>query len=177
MNRVCLSAFVLIVSSGCGTSSYRIIQSPTASLGSFSSIMIEPLEVQGWLDANPGAEGRLGPHISQASSTISLVAERYLGERYRITNTPGGGTLRISSELIVFIPGSRAGRYFAGLFGAGKGTVGILSTLINGETDEVVGSAEVYGTVRGGRWGGPLSDSYNRCGKGLARLILDHSGG
>lgn len=172
MRRTALILLALLFSTGCGSAWYQVVDPPKQDLRSFRSVMVHGVEIQSWLSANPAVAAKCHPSLMDASTRIPLVAQRHLARYYPITSAPSEETLVVESQVMLFRPGSRALRYFIG-FGAGKGVIGVRCTLVDGGSNEVIGVADVYGSVRGGAWGGPLTTAFNYCGAGIARLILE----
>ncbi len=158
---------------GCGVSQYRIQQAPTVPLHQYPSVIFEPMLVSEWINEDPEARSHYQPYLMRLSPWIPAVVARVTFRRFRRAYEAGEGVLQLRTSLILLEPGSRWTRMVVG-FGNGRGAFGVLATLVDSQTQETIGVAEVYGTVSGGWFGGSLTTAYKKCVIALSRFLLDH---
>lgn len=165
---------VWLLSSGCGISQYRIVQAPSEPLHRYHSAIFEPIVFADWINGEPEERSRYQPYLMKLSPWIPGLASRVCWGQFRRVYEPGEGVLQVQVSLIHLEPGSRWLRTVVSQ-GVGRGAIGLLATLVDSQSQEVVGSAEIYGTVTWGWFGGSLSRAYKNCGVALGRFLLDHT--
>jgi hypothetical protein len=168
-----LAILSLLLASGCGAATYHVIEPPTRPFREFTSVLIEPLQMEDWFTFQCPDRALYEPVLATAPYRIAYGADAYLREYFRPVNVPEEGTLLIQMELIDFVPGSRARRYWLG-GGAGKGHIGIRAVFYDPDSEYPVAVADVYGSVVGGWFGGNIESAYDRCGRGVADFVYDH---
>lgn len=178
MKKLSFSFLCAVVGFGCSTG-YKVVQPISRPLGSYRSVAVPAMDTAKWLAAHPEveSEGKYAnwhKEVGTASDRIPAIARANLGNRFTVASAPAPGSLTIATKLEQFNPGSRAARYFVG-FGAGKGRMDVLVTLVDTDSGSVVGSANVGCNVVGGLFGGSIQKAYDYCGTWAARFVLDHA--
>jgi hypothetical protein len=171
MRRLAILSFLL--ASGCGATTYHVIEPPTRPFREFTSVHLEPLQMEDWLAFECPDRPRYEPVLAFAPYRISYGALAYLEEHFRPVNLPEERTLLVQMELIDFVPGNRAMRYWVG-GGEGEGQIGIRAFFFGMDSHAPVAVADIYGSVVGGWFGGSIESAYDYCGQGIANFIYDH---
>jgi hypothetical protein len=171
MRQLAILSFLL--ATGCGAATYHVMESPTRPFREFTAVLIEPLQMEDWMTFQCPDPPLYEPVLATAPYRIAYGALGYLERYFRIVDQPEEGTLIVQLELIDFVPGSRARRYWLG-GGSGKGHIGVRAVFLATDSEYPVAVADVYGSVVGGWFGGSIESAYDRCGRGIADFIYDH---
>ncbi len=174
MKRLPFLVLLSVLAWGCSPP-YRITKPVSKSLSAYQTISLSNMETEAWLNAHPEAKNNpnWAKEVEIAQAYVPDRAGAFLRRNFTIRRDQAPGSLNIQTKLTEFYPGSRAARYLVG-FGAGKGRMGITTTLVDGDSGDVIGEANIYCSVSGGWGGGSFRKAYEFCGKATARLVLDH---
>jgi hypothetical protein len=131
-----------------------------------------PVKVDTFWENHPNLKSNLEweQQVNRASQHIETKVAYYFSQKETAEDAK---ELKVDAALFVFDPGSRALRYFFGIFGAGKGKIGYRVKLLDGETDEPIAEYDAYGTLSLGMFGGDIGHAYDKCANAIIMYIED----
>jgi hypothetical protein len=164
MSRQLASAFsrtavvaLVILATGCASSSLMVSQ-PPAKRVVFSSLHIVPGDSTVTID----------PQIAQAFEA-ELRQDLYAGEKRFVD----GDQLTVSYRFVQMNEGSRAARYFAGAFGAGKGTMTVEISYRSKDGVEI-SKINVGGEISVGVFGGSFDSAVKKAAEEAASYTVNN---
>lgn len=148
---------LVILAAGCASSSLMVSQAPTKKVV-VSSVHVVPGDSTVTID----------PNIAQAFES-QLRQNLYAGEKGKFVD---GDELTISYRFIQINEGSRAARYFAGGFGAGKGSMTVEVTFSKGGVE--LSKINVGGEISAGVFGGSFDSAVKKAAEEAANYTLNN---
>ncbi len=174
------NAFVIILTFGCAPLNTIPIDSinmipidSNISLKDYSKITFMPIKVDKFWEENP--KYKEDDKMVFLVDDASVYIRRKVSNHFKNKKAPKGTKeLKVVAELFLFEPGSGAKRFFIG-FGAGKGEIAYHVKLIDGETGDLIGTFDSYGSIIMGLGGGDIRRTYRQCAKTIISFIEENS--